>query len=825
MNAILSRRHFQTGRLLLILGACAVYALLFVMTTQQFSSHVNHAAVLPALAWIQFGFSSFVALLFLAVGALVWLSARARREALLLFCFCAAMMASFCVQSAAKDNVPLFSAIGALSSINGLFPFTVLLLLFPNNFLARRKPTTHHDEQSKSSSSWWSTLVPSFLRGYIVVLCLFALGANACVLFQFVEKTPPPVFLRLCYSCYYVIAVLGILLLSGISYARTQTLRSRQQLRLFLISSIVALAPCFTLTILPVALNLPSQYVVDSQVSTLSVILLPLGFGYALLRYDLLVNDASIRFVVATVAGCVGLAVLTYVVIILSGLVLHTATSTMSIIWPTLIMAFVGPVMWRAMQRVSDRLFFPEVSHYRQLLEHPALLIRETLDLAETSKLLSVAMTQALEATSVCFFVLNEAGDYLLAPVFENTQASLDPRQALVRSVLDRVPLATTDGHAIWVPSSSELVARLKHSPRPLFFEEACQESPGSSLGLTRHFTDGRTDGTRRALLAPIWAKGEMIGLVMLDERGDGQPYAGPDFEAVSVILARYSSDLDNARLLLDLRLAYERQKELDRLKDELMINVSHELRTPLTQVSGYIDLLSSFEGTIEPAMQTTFLEKASHGCLELKILVDTILDAARSSDVSAPPHLEEVSVTEIIREELDNLDPQAAGEHRIVLHLADDLLVQADTQHVRQVLRNLLSNALKYSPKGTSISVTTEEREAPSGGFPLVSIRVKDQGLGIPPEEIPRLFGRFVRLNRDLSGSIRGTGMGLYISKQLIEAMGGTIWVESTGVPGEGSCFCFTLRRASKQQAVRVTTASDKNASGSIPSTPTLAR
>ena len=637
MNAILSRRHFQFGRLLLILSACVVYAVLLLLTTQQFSLHAGSSASHPALAWIQFGFSAFVALLFLAVGTLVWLSARARREALLLFCFCVAMMASFCVQSVAKQNVPLYSAIGALSSINALFPFTVLLLLFPNNFLARRKPITYQDEQYRASSSWWSSLGPNFLRGYIVVVFLFALGANACVLFQFVEKTPPPVFLRLFYSCYYVIVMLGVLLIIAVSYARTQTLRSRQQLRLFLISSIVALAPCFVLTVLPVALNLPPQFVVDSQFSTLSVILLPLGLGYALLRYDLFVNDASIRFVVSAVAGCVGLAVLTYVVILLSGLVLHTAASSMGIIWPTLIMAFVGPVMWRVMQRVAGQLFFPEISHYRQLLEHPALLVRETLDLAETSKLLSVAMTQVLEATAVCFFVLNEAGDYRLAPAFEGEQEAFDPRHTLVRWVLDRIPQVESNGHDIWVPSSSDLVARVKHSPRPLFVHEALQENAENSLGLTRYFADGQADSNRSTLLAPIWAKGEMIGLVLLDERGDGQRYAGPDFEAVSVILARYSSDLNNARLLLDLRLAYERQQELDRLKDELMINVSHELRTPLTEVAGYIDLLSSYEGSIEPAMQTLFLGKASHGCLELQTLVNSILKAAQSSKASAP--------------------------------------------------------------------------------------------------------------------------------------------------------------------------------------------
>jgi len=112
-------------------------------------------------------------------------------------------------------------------------------------------------------------------------------------------------------------------------------------------------------------------------------------------------------------------------------------------------------------------------------------------------------------------------------------------------------------------------------------------------------------------------------------------------------------------------------------------------------------------------------------------------------------------------------------------------------------VLRNLLSNAFKYTPPRTTVRVIATRFDPAiqcPDGISEACICVQDAGPGIPPEDIPLLFGKFVRLKRDLASSIRGTGLGLYISKQLVEAMGGSIWVESAGVAGQGSRFYFTL-------------------------------
>jgi len=246
--------------------------------------------------------------------------------------------------------------------------------------------------------------------------------------------------------------------------------------------------------------------------------------------------------------------------------------------------------------------------------------------------------------------------------------------------------------------------------------------------------------------------------------------------------------------------IAYKREQHLNELKDQFLTNVSHELRTPLTEVRGYIELLQAHHEQLEPAIQTDFLNRALLGCNELQDQVSNILDAMKIASDVRPPHLEVLLISKLVHETLIDADIWNQVKHPLHLDIPETLAVWADQQQLRQVLRNLLSNAFKYSPSQTPVTVGAassnidgEDMETSS----YVGISVQDAGPGIMPDDIPLLFQKFVRLERDLAGPIRGSGLGLYISKQLVEGMGGRIWVESTGVPGQGCCFRFTLHQA----------------------------
>lgn len=240
-----------------------------------------------------------------------------------------------------------------------------------------------------------------------------------------------------------------------------------------------------------------------------------------------------------------------------------------------------------------------------------------------------------------------------------------------------------------------------------------------------------------------------------------------------------------------------EQQLLLNQLKDQFIVNVNHELRTPLTEVYGYLELLSEYQGQLDAAAQAQFLHRAREGCQELILLVNNVLDALAITEEVPPPQREVVPVAHLVCDILDHLDPRKEQAERLHLDIPEQLTVWANEQLLRQVLRNLISNALKYCPNPAAVVISAALSHPGIQGTtpaPQVCICVQDTGPGIPPAELPLLFQKFVRLKRDLSGTVRGSGLGLYVSKRFVEAMGGQIWAESTGIAGQGSRFYVKL-------------------------------
>jgi signal transduction histidine kinase len=246
----------------------------------------------------------------------------------------------------------------------------------------------------------------------------------------------------------------------------------------------------------------------------------------------------------------------------------------------------------------------------------------------------------------------------------------------------------------------------------------------------------------------------------------------------------------ENAHLYNELSHAHARLRELDQLKDAFLLTASHEFRTPLTVMQGYLELLREMDDA-SPDMRHSFLDKACRACDELVLLQANIMDASRLEVDAATLHFASLVLRDICTAVIDLFEPLLLQKQcSIEVDVAPSILVWADEMRLKQVLHNLIANALRYSPPQTPICVTaTVEQEAG-----MVRVRVIDRGLGIPADKQEVIFDKFVRLDRDMYGTVRGSGLGLFITRQLVEAMGGTISVESSGIKGEGSTFFFTL-------------------------------
>ena len=225
--------------------------------------------------------------------------------------------------------------------------------------------------------------------------------------------------------------------------------------------------------------------------------------------------------------------------------------------------------------------------------------------------------------------------------------------------------------------------------------------------------------------------------------------------------------------------------KEMDRLKTELIATVSHDLKSPLNVIRGYATLLDMRD--LVKGDGRRYVEMISRAVVNMQQLIDDLLDLARiESGIGL--NLQPCEADEIIKGVVEQMSGQADAKRiDMRLELSSALpRVVADPDRLHQVVANLVSNAIKYTPEGGQVTV----RAAPRDGSLL--IEVEDTGIGIPPDAQPRVFEKFFRVRTPETEHIEGTGLGLAIVKSLVEAHGGQVWLRSA--PGQGSTFSFTM-------------------------------
>jgi PAS domain S-box-containing protein len=272
-------------------------------------------------------------------------------------------------------------------------------------------------------------------------------------------------------------------------------------------------------------------------------------------------------------------------------------------------------------------------------------------------------------------------------------------------------------------------------------------------------------------LAVPVRSQtGIVIGGLFFGHPKPGQ-FTAEHETLVTAIAAQAAIALDNAKLYQDIN-------ALNSKKDDFIAFASHELKTPLSTVKGYLQLGNSAGMTI-----AEIYPKVIRQVERLEGLINELLDISRIQAGKQEYNYQKVSLASLIKESIDLLD---LSHHVVNVNIPDeDILLTADAQKIIQVLVNILTNAAKYAPAGSRIQVHAQILG------PSVQISVADEGPGIPPGELTRIFNQFYRTSYTAS-STKGSGLGLYISKEIIEAHLGKIWAESE--VGKGSSFYITI-------------------------------
>ena len=330
--------------------------------------------------------------------------------------------------------------------------------------------------------------------------------------------------------------------------------------------------------------------------------------------------------------------------------------------------------------------------------------------------------------------------------------------------------------------------------------------------------TTADDDSTGGLALAPLRSRDRLVGLLVATVTGELSADARVALEHAAPNLAiaceRDSAHQHTRRLAVEVRHAAQRLEsqnavleqhreltrlnaELDqagKLKDQFLANMSHELRTPLNSVIGFSDLLLTMATPESPLSETQrdYLETIARNGRHLLELINELLDLSKIAAGRMELRLEPLELGALLQEAADSVRAQVeARRHTLVIEpLHDHLVVTADRGRLRQVLLNLLSNAIKFSTDGGRVGLSACLEDAGR-----VRIAVSDTGIGIAPADQRKLFQEFVQLDASASRRYEGTGLGLALSKRLVELHGGTIGVDSE--LGKGSTFWFTLRRA----------------------------
>lgn len=433
-----------------------------------------------------------------------------------------------------------------------------------------------------------------------------------------------------------------------------------------------------------------------------------------------------------------------------------------------LVIAFTFQPLRLWLERFTDKIFFRERYDSEEILGNLSRLMASTLELTDLGKGVVKELLKKMKIS----------------------------RGALVLFKNHRVLRIITVGfHKPFVVTRSEASRLVNIQNQVLVFEEL-QESLVKKLMRKLDQTTCLTLST----------KDHQVGLLILGEKSSGDVYSNQDIEVLKIFAPQLAVAIQNAQAFeeiknfshtlekkvdeatFDLKIANTKLKEMSALKDEFVSVASHELRAPMTTIKGYLSMvLEGDTGKVDKKTRE-FLENAYEGNERMIRLVNNMLNVSRIESGRLVISLEDIQIEDAIDHVVKDFQIEAR-DHGLKLNFVKPKVVlpkvRVDPDRIREVIANLVNNAIKFTAHGSVTVRVSLKKET-------VVVEVSDTGVGISPENQKKLFQKFSQVGGSKSAMEKGSGLGLYICRNLVEGFGGRVWLES--VVGKGTSFFFSL-------------------------------
>jgi two-component system phosphate regulon sensor histidine kinase PhoR len=301
---------------------------------------------------------------------------------------------------------------------------------------------------------------------------------------------------------------------------------------------------------------------------------------------------------------------------------------------------------------------------------------------------------------------------------------------------------------------------------------------------LKEHFAER---DIRDAIVAPLYGDSGVMGMILVANRlGDVSTFGKEDVKLLETLANHASVSLENARLVGSLEHSLVRLTEMNQLKDDFVAAVSHELRTPLTSIQGYVKTLLRPDASFDANQERAFLKIIERQSDRLRHLIEDLLVASRLQSEAMHSAFTTFSLPALVRQVVDEFG-ERVRDYNVRIDFEEDVpFVMSDPVKMHQILSNLVDNAFKYSPEGSTVRIHGERRDD------TVVVTIEDNGCGVPEELQQRIFDRFYQVDQSTTRKIGGTGLGLYICRKLADAVDGKVWLERSDE--NGSAFSMSV-------------------------------